>query len=207
MSKTISYSSTYRGYHVNAKKDETKDLYLGVYTEILDSIIDQITELLRRHSRIHVLRFDCHFPSRWKHDRKLENDAISRLCKTIKENLSLKRWGSHKDIACGWVFEIGKMNNRPHFHVYIAFKAATMTLGAITPDGCTGVLGMIQSCWKRIAGGSTWMVETHTVNRSNNAEISDCVFHLSYLGKVNTKIIGMGNHAKNYSSSRLKPPR
>lgn len=177
---------------------------LGIYTEIMDALIDQVGILLDRHSRIHVLRFDCRFPVDWKPNRKLENEAASRLSQIIKDNLALKRWGAHKTVAYGWVFEVGEKNNRPHYHFFVAFKARTITLGAITGLGCTGVLGMIESSWKRLTEGSVWFSKKHTINRDNQHELHDCIYHLSYMSKVNTKVIGMGNTAKNYSFSRLK---
>lgn len=203
MTKRISYLPFYKGFRVNVVEVPDSE-GLGIYTEIMDSIINQVERLLDRHSRVHVLRFDCKFPSNWKRNRKLENEAASRLSQIIKDNLALKRWGGHKDVAYGWVFEVGEKNNMPHYHFFVAFKARTVALGAVTHSGCTGVLGMIQGCWKRLVGGSVWFSKTHTVNRGNQLEIHDCIYHLSYMSKVNTKVIGMGNTAKNFSLSRLK---
>lgn len=201
MIRKVIYHRRHRGFRVNACKLKKQ----GLYIDILDPAIDQLTHLLERHSRITVLRFDCRFPANWVTDRKLENAAASQLSQMIKDNLGLKRWGSHKDVAYGWVYEVGNQCNHPHYHFYIAFKALTLSLGAITYNGYTGLLGVIQSCWNRLTGGSTYFCGTHTVNRGNHKELDACVYHISYMAKVDTKIIGMGNKAKNFSFSRLKP--
>jgi hypothetical protein len=194
------YSDVYRGYSVNA--DFSKGW--GLYTEILDGIIDQIKNLQNTYSRIHVLRFDIRIPSKKEYCIEAENAQVSALIKAIKSNLALKRWGEHKKVAHGWVREVGK-SGHGHYHVFIAYKSFQRSLGIISDDFYSGTWGLIKSCSERITGASVhFSGKAHLINRTDYIRLNDCIYHLSYLAKISSKDFGTGQKHKRYSFSRIK---
>ena len=199
MSNTITFNDKYDGFNIQASKAKQH----GIILDVLRPMIGQITTLLSRHSRITVLRFDCRFPTNWEHNRKLENNAMTRTTKMIKENLQLKRWSGHRDLISGWVYEVGN-DGRPHYHCFIGFKSCYRRLGAFGGETYSGIWELIRSAWKRTTGGTVHFSKNHTVNRTNFEQLNCCIHHISYMAKVNTKQFGNGSTAKNFSFSRLK---
>ncbi|MFJ7796846.1 inovirus-type Gp2 protein [Pseudomonas sp. NPDC096950] len=199
MTITVTYEPTYRGYSINACK--TKEY--GVITDIMKNIIDQIEHILSHHSRISVIRFDCHFPKNWTTNHKLENERVSQLTKMLRQKLGSKKWLEHKNIVQGWAYEVGDKSKRGHYHYFIAFKALYYRLGSFKGGTYTGLYGLIKDCWSSVVDGHVEFAGTHTVNRSNRIQINNCIYHLSYLAKVRDKQFGQGSTAKNYSLSRL----
>ncbi|MFV2948680.1 YagK/YfjJ domain-containing protein [Pseudomonas japonica] len=199
LSYTVTYSPKYLGFPI--KTDKSKEY--GVVTEIMRPIIEQVQLLLEKYRRITVLRFDCHFPGAWVSDRKFENECVSRFIKSLCRKLKSSRWKSHKNIAYGWVYEVGEAGGRPHYHFFIAFEARYRRLGAYGGGSSSGVYGVIESCWKAVVCGHVQHAGAHFIERNNAAKLDDCIDHLSYMAKVRDKQFGKGFTAKNFSMSRL----
>ena len=199
MRLTKSYKSTYKGIKIQA----SEPCKLGVYLEILDGFYDQLCTLLSKHSRITVVRVDLHLPEKDLYCAKLENQQLSSFIKTIKANLHLSRWGSHKHVAYGWVREVGKTGHG-HYHLFIAFKATFRRLGAISSEGYTGIWDLLRSRWKQASGGSISVSNAHTVERNDFQSFEKCFHHLSYMSKVRDKHFGTGETFKRFSVSRLQ---
>lgn len=199
MKMTVMNTSTYRGYEINSDETGTKP----VYREILDPMMDQVEGLVSRNCRSTILRFDLRFDDDWQNDRKLENAAVTKLLRSIRAALSSGKWGKHKDIITGWVFEKSKSNGS-HYHVFIGFKALYLRLGALSSTGYTGLYLLIRNAWSEASGGSVHFSKCHTVNRSRPDQIEGCIRHLSYLSKVRSKQFGLGVTAKNFSYSKRR---
>lgn len=194
-----SFDPTYLGHKVNACPIKGHALYV----EILDGMYRQLQNLMTHHSRIQVIRFDIRLPPKKTYDAKSENQQIRSFFKTLKENLRLVRWGSHKRIAHGWVREVGK-SGHGHYHAFIAFKRFTLRLGAISGGRCTGIWDLIKRCADRAIGGSTELsLRVHTLESNDTLAFNDCIYHLSYLAKVRTKVFGTGNGHKGFDFSRI----
>ncbi|WP_125830249.1 inovirus-type Gp2 protein [Pseudomonas sp. v388] len=168
-------------------------------------VIGQVEALLSWHSRINVIRFDCHFPQGWKNDHKLENKVMSAFTKMLKSKLRTKQWLGHDHVITGWSYEVGEENGNGHYHFFVGFEALYRRLGSFEGGIYTGLYGLIKDCWKRVIGGHIHFSKSRIVKRSNVTQIHQCVRHLSYIAKDVTKGFGSGCTAKNYALSRLKP--
>lgn len=177
----------------------------GIVTEIMRRVIGQVEALLSRHSRINVIRFDCHMPQGWSVNHKLENKLVSAFTKMLKAKLKTEEWLGHDNVITGWTYEVGAEHRSGHYHFFVGFEALYRRLGSFEGGMYTGLYGLIKDCWRRTVGGHIHFSRSHTVNRSNVVQIRKCIEHLSYIAKDDTKQFGKGNTAKNYALSRLKP--
>ncbi|RPV10311.1 hypothetical protein IPC880_03820 [Pseudomonas aeruginosa] len=176
----------------------------GCYVDILDGIYNQLVNLQSYDSRIQVIRFDIRLPNKKRYDVKEENRQLRSFFKGIKENLALKRWGSHKRVIHGWVREVGTTNHA-HYHVFMSFRRFALHLGAFSRDGNTGLWDLIDRCSKRIPGANLrYSKVIHNLERGDTEAFEKCFYHLSYLAKLRDKELRAGTRHKLYDISRLK---
>lgn len=199
----MTYKSTYKGLSINTGKYKN----LGVYTNMLEPMLNQIEVLLTHHSRIQLLRFDLHLPVMELMTASAGNLVVSNFFKQVKQDLASASWSSQKNVIQGWAIEVGKSDNA-HYHCYIGV-ASTVRLGAFYNDTLTGLWKLLYNRWEQLSGGSVRPSDTshHVINRNNHKELSTAFFHLSYLCKVRSKDFGSGEPHKRYSNSRLKPKK
>lgn len=195
------FDKTYQGFRINTDRS----LGYGVYTEILDGIHRQLKNIQTHHSRVTVMKFDIRLPSKKVYNVKEENRQIRAFFKCLKENMALKRWGSHKRVAHGWVREVGK-SGHGHYHVFIAFKRFTKRLGTVSSEECTGIWGLIRKCSERTIGARPrFDLTRHVLERGDTEAFDNCFHHLSYYAKLRDKEFGTGNGHKGYDFSRIVP--
>lgn len=195
------FDQTFQGFNINTDRS----LGYGVYTEILDGMYRQLKNIQTHHSRVEVVRFDIRLPPKKNYDAKEENRQIRAFFKNLKENMALKRWGSHKRVAHTWVREVGK-SGHGHYHIFIAFKRFTKRLGTVSGEECTGVWELIRKCSERTIGARPrFCLKKHTLNREDIQAFDNCFYHLSYLAKIRDKEFGTGNGHKGYDFSRIAP--
>ena len=190
----------HRGYLMNVGEFNT----LKYYPDIIDKIINQVEALLTYHSRITVIRLDLKFPVDSRHSVTIENQMLSHFIKLIKENLSLKRWGSHSRVIHTWVLEKNRENDN-HYHVMIGFKHTQLSLGCFDIDAPSGLIEVFRRCASKAFKGSVYFAGSHTVNRACRNEIQNCIYHLSYMAKTRTKIFKTNETHRRFSSSELRP--
>lgn len=190
---------TYRGYKVN-NGNETEDL--PYYPKILDRIIDQIKNLLSHYSRIDVVRIDTKIPKSLGATILQKNNLISRFIDKVKKTLSQSKWGLHKKIAHGWVFEIGERGSE-HHHIFLAFKHTFRNIGKLKQP--KGLWKLLTHCAREVFGGKLYHSKFRVVNRSNQNEINECIEHLSYLAKTRTKHFYTNETHKRFGFSQIKP--
>ncbi|MDI2410859.1 YagK/YfjJ domain-containing protein [Pseudomonas aeruginosa] len=200
MSNTVTCAPCFKGVAINSGKFRS----LGLYVEILDSYLTQITNLFTYTSRITIMRFDLHLPHGKFFTPDEGNQLVSDFFKSMKEHLARVKWKSHQQVIFGWAREV-ETNASGHYHCFIGFKAVFKFLGEVSKGRCTHVWGLIESRWKRISGGSMQANGYHTVNRGEPKELDDAFFHISYLAKTKGKVFCTGETHKRYSASRLKP--
>lgn len=131
------------------------------------------------------------------------NLHVTKFFKQIKEDLAKLSWGNHQDIIHFWAREVGE-SKKGHYHCFIGFKQSYKRIGAISPDGYTGIWKLLAERWSALTGGFLRPVTTHTVNRGNNNELSSAFKRLSYAAKVRDKDFGTGDTYKRFSASRLE---
>lgn len=201
--KNVTYKPTYKGLAVNTGKFKN----LGLYTNILKPMHDQIQTLLTHYSRIQLLRFDLHFPVTDIINASSGNLVISKFFKQIKQDLANGKWNHQKNVIFGWAMEIGESDNA-HYHCYLGV-GSTVRLGTFYDGTPTQLWELLYSRWKWLSGGSVRPSDTshHVVNRNNHKQLSEAFYHLSYICKVRSKDFGTGEHHKRHSNSRLKPKK
>lgn len=190
----------YRGYEINTGKFNSS----SYYPKIVDRIIDQITNLLDRHSRITVLRIDPKLPDIPGISKTHKNSMLSTFVDKVKKQLSLSKWGSKEHVAHGWVMEIGE-SGLPHYHLFFAFETSFRHLGSFNPEKPTGFWKFLVDCARDTFNGSLHYSNHYAVNRSNPTEVKNCIKHLSYFAKVWTKDFGTHETHKRFGFSQIKP--
>lgn len=201
--KNVTYSPTYQGLEINTGKYKN----LGVYTNMLKPMLNQIEALLMHHSRIQLLRFDLHLPVTELMTASTGNLVVSNFFKQVKQDLASANWSRQKNVIQGWAMEVGESDN-VHYHCYIGI-ASTVRLGTFYGDTLTGLWKLLYNRWEQLSGGSVRPSETshHVINRNNHKELSTAFYHLSYICKVRSKDFGTGESHKRYSNSRLRPKK
>ena len=199
--KNVTYKSTYKGLAINTGKFKN----LGVYTNMLKPMLNQIEALLTHHSRIQLLRFDLHLPVTELMTASAGNLVASNFFKQVKQDLASANWNRQKYVIQGWAREVGESDNA-HYHCYIGVSS-TVKLGTFYNDTPTMLWKLFYNRWAELSGGSVRPSGYHTVNRNNHEQLSTAFYHLSYLCKVRSKDFGSGEPHKRYSNSRLKPKK
>lgn len=197
--KNVTYKPTYKGLPINTGKYRN----LGVYTNMLEPLLNQIEVLLTHHSRIQLLRFDLHLPVTELMTASAGNQIATKFFKQIRQDLGSKNWNYQDKVIQGWSREIGASKNA-HYHCYIGVSS-TVRLGAFYDDTPTHLWKLIYNRWKDASGGFVRPSGHHVVNRFNNEQLNTAFYHLSYICKVRSKDFGTGELHKRYSNSRLKP--
>lgn len=196
--KNVTYKPTYKGLAINTGKYKN----LGVYTNMLEPLLNQIEVLLTHHSRIQLLRFDLHLPVTELITASSGNQMATKFFKQIRQDLGSKNWNYQNKVVQGWTREIGDSNNA-HYHCYIGVSS-TVRLGTFYDDTPTHLWKLIYNRWKDISGGFVRPSGHHVVNRFDNEQLNSAFYHLSYICKVRSKDFGTGELHKRYSNSRLK---
>jgi len=200
MTKHITYKAKYKDLPINTGKFKK----LGVYTDILKPVYDQLHSLLTHHSRISVFAFNLHLPVTYISGPSSSNQLVTEFFKQIKEQLAKSQWQNHKKAIHLWVREVGE-TEKGHYHCFIGLKQTMLRPGGIKDDGYTGIWKLLQSHWKELSGGYVTPTKYHTVNRGNLIELGEAFKHLSYAAKIRDKDFGTGETHKRFSTSRVRP--
>jgi hypothetical protein len=199
--KNVTYKPIYKGLQINTGKYKN----LGVYTNMLEPMLNQIKVLLTHHSRIQLLRFDLHLPVTVLMTASAGNLVVSNFFKQVKQDLASVNWNRQKNVIQGWVREVGESDNA-HYHCYIGVSS-TVRLGTFYGDTPTLLWKLLYNRWNELSDGSVRPSGFHIVYRNNHEQLSTAFYHLSYLCKVRSKDFGSGEPHKRYSNSRLKPKK
>lgn len=201
--KNVTYNPTYKGLAINTGKYKN----LGVYTNMLEPMLNQIKALLTHHSRIQLLRFDLHLPVTKLMTASAGNLVVSNFFKQVKQDLASANWNHQKNVIHFWSREVGDSING-HYHCILGISSE-VRLGTFYSDTLTRAWKLIYNRWKELSDGAVSPSDTahHVVNRNNHVELDKAFKHFSYICKVRSKDFGTGEHHKRYSSSRLKPKK
>jgi len=129
--KNVTYKPIYNGLAINTGKYKK----LGVYTNMLEPMLNQIEVLLTHHSRIQLLRFDLHLPVTKLMTASAGNLVVSNFFKQVKQDLASANWNRQKNVIQGWAREVGESDNA-HYHCYIGVSS-TVQLGTLYNDSPT----------------------------------------------------------------------
>ncbi len=163
---------------------------LGLYVEIIHSIIDQFEIAQEKWRRVFVLRFDLHVPFETC-DNKPMTDFRKRL------NQRLKREYGFKDIGYCWAREYHGKGKGQHYH-WVLFLDGSLIRHP------SRLKKMIKQAWEKPTGGYHVPTIKHPFYFADSEEIArESIYRISYLAKTRGK--GQrSSQTKDYQCSRLR---
>ena len=164
----------------------------GIYTPILNAMLEQFGIMLEIHNKVHVLRFDLR-QYHYTEDNQRITVFNRKLFKWLKRHYQLK------NIGYTWVREQERAKQQ-HYHFVLFLDGNKIK----APHK---VVDKIESIWEGMSG-SYWRPENNysNMNKGDKQAISNTVYRISYLAKARGK--GYRNEqAKDYSTSRLTLPK
>jgi len=187
--KRITYESE---FNLNAKTYMVNSAKSGLYVEILTKIIEQFEIAQSNWGRVFVLRFDLHQPF-FREDSKHLTAFMRRLFP------KLKRRYSFREIGYAWAREQERSKSQ-HYH-FVLFLDGNLIRHS------SKISKMIKEAWEIPSGGFHVPTIKRPFHFVSNEEIAqEVIYRVSYLAKTRGKGY-RPPQAKDFSCSRMKPPR
>jgi hypothetical protein len=164
----------------------------GLNNKIMQKTFDQLTQMLRRYSKVFAIRFDLRFCL-----ETYNNKMISKFRDRLNRRLSKK----YKcDIGYVWVREQTESAETSHYH-YVIFLNGHKTWKSF------GFAKIIDSVCDSLNHFSPYYPKNngYMIKRDDSKSIQRVIYRLSYLAKNESK----GNRPRgvsDYGTSRLKAP-
>lgn len=168
-----------RAWLVNAQKS-------GLRTDILRSLLSQLSTMLDKHRKVFIYRFDLHVDD-FTSTNKIISDFNRRLFKRIKNHYKVTRIG-----YC-WVREHERVK-RQHYHYALMLDGSKVN----SPHN---LQQWISQLWE-YEGSKVHLVRYHNIKRDDGNAINKASRHLSYLAKPRGKGY-KPPQTKDYGTSRL----
>ena len=189
---TISRMKEHYGCFLNVNDEELiikSDNKYGVFSYMIERIVEQLDTCIAIHKRVLVVRFDLHL-----REYSDDNHIISTFMTRQKQRI--KRTYKTKDIGHAWARE-QETSKAQHYHVALFIDGDVI-------QSPTKLLRQIKAKWFK--HGHCYIPEQcfYYIDKHNyEQERADAIERLSYLAKTRGKGY-KGIQAKNYSTSRLK---
>ncbi len=107
----ITFENTYKNHPINSDKERR----LGCYEKALEKIDTTIKDMIEKHSKVMVVRFDVRYPD--NENIKTDNQDIYRFTYNLKRSLNREKIdGGHNVDAQIIHVEEKKTSNNPHHH-------------------------------------------------------------------------------------------
>jgi len=172
-------------YWVNAKTS-------GIYTGMLNTMIDQLESMLSYHSKVHVLRFDLHQYAQTDTNKRLTT-FNRRLFKWLKRKYNTNR------IGFIWVREQDRATSQ-HYHYVLMLDGHKVSHPISIQEKAAQV-------WQEMSG-RFYLPENpfYNIHRGNYEETQAAIYRISYLAKTRSK--GKRSaQTKDIGTSRIKNNR
>ena len=160
----------------------------GLYSDMLQKMLNQLFVMLEYHSKVHVIRFDLHQPTYTETNNRI-TQFNRRLFKWIKSNYEVKR------IGYIWVRE-QETSKQQHYHYALILNGHKVNY----PQKIIQRVGEI---WERMSGTDYTPKNCFYNIGQDEDTLQDAVYRISYLPKARGKGY-RPDQTKDYSTSRLK---
>ena len=177
-------------YQINNGKGRKK---FGLFTEILQRVIEQFEIARIKWKRVFVLRFDLHLPTEFNH-----NKQMTLFRKRLFQKL--KREYGFKQIGFCWAREYHGKGKGQHYHWVLFLDGGLIRHSSRIND-------MVRQAWERPTGGyhvPTIKNPFYFVDSEETAQAA--IYRASYLAKTRGKGY-REKQTKDYQCSRLKPTK
>jgi len=176
-------------YKVNAGKG------MPIYPEILYRTYEQIEAMLSHYSRVLLVRVDIRY-----HSAEQTNRVMTKFCGKFKKRLNTKAYDYLNRFAYLWVRE-QKTSVAPHYHLVLMLDGRKF-------QKSHSIIELIEDiCWR--FGWPDPIPPKNPYYLLRRSEVggqamSDALYRISYLAKVNTKD-KRPSTTHDYGTSRIKP--
>lgn len=183
----------------------------------LQRMHDCITQSLRRHRRICLMRFDLYVPEHASADALSSNAIISRFFASLRSKIAhvqrQRKAAGHRVHVTGvrhmWCREISG-NGRVHYHVALLLNySAYAFIGQFDLDS-PNMYARIHEAWASALSMCVYDVvgyvhipvhPTYQIVRDDEASFRAAFYRISYFAKLSTKEYQQGFHTFGCSSS------
>ena len=187
--KTVSYSERFNFGAATFKVNVTKRS--GIYKEMMQRIVEQLSIAMALHKRLFVVRFDLHSHA---FDPGFNNERVSLFRKAIIQ--WIERNYSTKGVGFVWAREQERSKHQ-HYHLALFIDGDKVRHSK-------KILEAIKEKWELGDPDNHMPVIPKPYHFIDNDEaFADAVYRLSYLAKERGKGY-RPDQAKDYSTSRLK---
>jgi len=186
--KTVSYDDQYHFGAATYKVNVTKRS--GIYKEIMQKMIEQLSAAIKLHKRLLVVRFDLH-----SYDFDNNSRKVSLFRKAIIQ--WIERNYNTQQVGYVWVRE-QERSKKQHYHFALFIDGNKIR----HPKK---LLEVIADKWSYTDHHNNHMpvVKNPYYFVDNEKALSDAIYRISYLAKERSKG-HRPDQAKDYSTSRLK---
>ncbi len=184
--KNITFENTYNTHTINTHKDKR----LGCYEKALEKIDTTIKDMIEKHSKVMVVRFDIRYPD--NENIKSDNTDIYKFTYNLKRSLNREKieGGHNVDARIIHVEEKNtSLNPHHHFAVLVNGNAKNKYYPIVEKANKiwkktlnTDQDGLVDFC-NKIENGI--MIDRNDDNRER--DLDKAFFQLSYLAKTNGK--------------------
>ena len=186
MIEKIIYENIYNNHTINTSKERRH----GCYKKALEKIDNTLTKMIKKHSKIMIVRFDLRYPTNSNYESNSQD--INRFTYNLKRSLDREKieGGHNVDAKVLHVEEKNTSNNTHHHYAVIVNgnvknnyypiveKAEKIWKKTLNTDQD----GLVDFC-NRIENGI--IIDRNNENRER--ELEKAYFQLSYLAKINGK--------------------
>lgn len=202
----INTHGVFRGYSVNCGRDNQ----YAVREDILKAIYDRLFFMIENYSRVMILRYDLRFPSMFRYENG--DSSLKRFINSFI--IFLKRKGV--DYHYVWVKE---QNNSDNVHYHCVFivdaerftssfryneKVKELWSSACSDESCIAPFNLVHVANRKLFDD---YFDTTILSKDEpyfEDTLDDCIYWLSYLAKVNTKLVNPGRGNRGFGSSLLR---
>ncbi|MBR9727509.1 inovirus-type Gp2 protein [Shewanella intestini] len=168
----------------------------GLRTDILKAILGELDEMLCRHRKVFVWRFDLHLPYPTD-DNKLITDFNRRLRKRVERLYD-------SEYCYAWVREHEKAKSQ-HYHFALILNGSKVNHYHQLAEWVRDIWEYHGSVFIGDAGGRHSGCDYHNLERDNHQAIDAASYHISYMAKPRGKGY-RPKQTKDFGSSRLAKP-
>lgn len=165
----------------------------GLRTDILKAILGELNEMLCRHRKVFVWRFDLHLPYQTDNN-KLITDFNRRLRKRVKRHYQ-------SEFCFAWVREQERAKSQ-HYHFVLILNGSKVNHYHQLAEWVREIWGSHDSVFVGDAGGHHSGCGYHNLERNDYEAIDKASYHISYLAKPRGKGY-RPKQTKDFGSSRL----
>lgn len=169
----------------------------GLRTDILRAILGELDEMLCRHRKVFVWRFDLHLPY-LTDDNKLITDFNRRLRKRVERHYQ-------SEFGFAWAREQEKAKSQ-HYHFVLILNGSKVNYYHQLEKWVREIWEYHGSVFIGDAGGHHSGSAYHNLERDDHEAIDAASYHISYLAKPRGKGY-RPKQTKDFGSSRLRNSR